>query len=159
PVVPALKADVTSVVAGKVLEVHADFGSEVEAGQALVQIDPAMAKLSLREAEINLASSNANVQVARTRAEQSKTLMDDGLLPKVESERAAAEFKQAEGNAHIAAASVTRAQIELERCTVRSPLKGVVMTRNVAVGQSVETGNNTPPLFVVASDLSKMQIE
>src|SRR5262245_46748162 len=159
PLAPAMKADVNNVVAGTVLAVEVDFGSEVEAGQTLARIDPAMANLSLREAEINLASSRTNVQVAKTRAEQSKTLMNDGLLPRIEYEKAVADLAQAEGSARIAEANVTRARIGIDRCIVRSPLKGVVITRNVSVGQSLETGSGALPLFVVASDLRTMQIE
>jgi HlyD family secretion protein len=161
PLVPALRAEVNSVVAGTVLAVNADFGSEVEAGQPLAEIDPAIANLTLREAQINLGSSRATVQVTRTRLEQSKALMTQGLLPKIEYEKAAADLGQAEGNARIAESNVARARIEVARCTVRSPLTGIVVTRNVSVGQSVDTGkgSDTPPLFVVASDLSKMQIE
>src|SRR5262245_6278008 len=159
PLVPALKAEIDSLVAGTALAVHADFGSEVESGQPLAQIDPATANLSLKEAENGLRSARALVQVARTRADQCKTLMKQGLLPKTDYDKAMSDLKQAEGNADIAESNVSRAQIAVERCTIRSPLKGVVIARNVTVGQSVDTGNGTLPLFVVASDLSKMQIE
>src|SRR5262245_16566537 len=159
PLVPVLKGEVDSLVPGKVLEVHADFGSVVKADQPLAQIDPSTARLTLREAEIGLGSARAAVEVAKTRAQQSQTLSKEGLLPQTDYDRAVSELKQAEGNARIAEANVSRARIEIDRCTVRSPLDGVVITRNVTVGQSVDTGNGTLPLFVVASDLSRMQIE
>src|SRR5205823_5795486 len=79
--------------------------------------------------------------------------------PQADYDKALAELHQAEANLKINQGALKRAQVDLARCTIAAPIAGVVISRNVNVGQTVAASLSAPTLFVIADDLSRMQIE
>ena len=157
--VPAGRADVNSPIPGMVHEVLVDFGSRVDTGQPLARLDPATHQAILNEASINLANARRALGLAQRRVEQARTLQAQGLVAQVDLDRAVGEFEQAEGSAKIAEAAVDRSSIDLERCIIRAPIDGIVISRTVDVGQTVGGGGAALPLFIIARDLRKMHVE
>ncbi len=177
---------VGSQVSGTIQTLSADFNSQVKKGQVIAQIDPSLfqgallqAKADLEDARANLASAKANLEKARATAVQAKAdyqrtieLAKQGVmsqqqldLAKATSQSndaqvsaAQAQVTQATAQAQQKAAAVTVAQTNMNYTTIRSPIDGTVVARNVDVGQTVAASLQAPTLFTIAQDLTKMQV-
>ena len=169
---PVVMAPVGAQVSGIVWKLHADFNSHVEAGQVLVELEPALFRNAVAQAEANLASATANAaklkaqlgDVIRTR-DRSRTLAGRSFLPQADADSAetAVEAAQAALDASHAAMQQARAQLErtrldLDHSVIHSPVTGTVISRNVDVGQAVASSFTAPTLFTIADDLSKMYL-
>jgi HlyD family secretion protein len=177
---------VGSQVSGTIATLGADFNSHVKKGQIIAQIDPSLfdgallqARADLETARANAAAGKANLEKAKaaeaqTRAdyERTKPLAAQGVLSQQQldvskanedSARAAiaaAEAEVLQANAQVSqkAAAVTVAQTNLNHTTIRAPIDGVVVSRNVDIGQTVAASLQAPTLFTIAQDLTKMQV-
>lgn len=156
---PVLNVQVGSQISGIILKLFADFNSQVKSNQILAQLDPATYKANVSSAEAELASSQASLELAQINARRAEDLVKSKLIPQSEFDQAVATLHQAEAQMKIRASSVQRAQVDLGRCTIYAPVDGTVISRNVDVGQTVAASMNAPVLFLVASDLTKMQID
>jgi len=164
---------VGSQVSGRVQELKVDFNSQVKKGQLIARIDPKMFEAALEQARANQAAARGNLIRAQAQAAdarrqylRSKTLREQKLI-------AQADFDTAEANWQAAAAQVVasagalqqtraaehQAQINLDYTSIVSPTDGVVISRNVDVGQTVAATLAAPTLFVIAEDLRKMQVD
>lgn len=184
---PRNKVDVGSEVSGKITDIFVDFNSPVTKGQVLAQIDPetfitqvnsqraallqsqasvSNAKSSIARAEVNLIKATQDFerqkklfaegaisQAAWEQAEQTHTLAKVSL----DIEKASLESSQA-GLAR-ARASLEEAQLRLDRTKILSPIDGVVLSRKVEIGQTVQSSQQVAQFFVIAQDLSQIQIE
>jgi HlyD family secretion protein len=164
--------DVGAEVSGIIVSLGADFNSIVTKGQTLATLDPSLFKTAVEQANANLAQARAEVD--RLRAAQSvadltlgrdRTLAAHELLPvadlesaETDSHTAAADVAAALAKITQAEADVKNAEVNLSKTIITSPIDGVVIARNIDVGQTVASSFNTPTLFVIAADLSKMQI-
>jgi Multidrug resistance efflux pump len=145
-------------------------------GQALALIDPEQIDDQIRQAQAQLAANQAAVNEARATLEQAQATLDryqqvsklsGGRVPaKTEMEtavadrdRAAGALKVAQANVQASNASLAQNQTQRARAIIRSPVTGVVLARQVDPGQTVAASFNTPTLFVIAEDLSKMKLE
>jgi HlyD family secretion protein len=177
---------VGSQVSGTISRLYVDFNSRVKRGQVIAQIDPALfegsllqAKADLANARANVATTKANLQKAlatqiQTAAdyERAKGLTAQGVmspqqldLAKANSDSAVAavaatdaQVSQAEAQVQQREAAVTVAQTNLDYTTIRAPIDGTVIARNVDVGQTVAASLQAPTLFTIAQDLTKMQV-
>jgi HlyD family secretion protein len=145
-------------VSGQVAGIYADFNSQVKKGQLLARIDPTLAEQSVREAQAGLERAVAERDQAQRTYDRNKQLFDRKVL--TESEMNDAQYSLA-----VARASVKSAQVSLERARrnlayteIYAPIDGVVVERNVDVGQTVAASLSAPQLFLIANDLSQMQI-
>jgi HlyD family secretion protein len=155
---PVLKVEVGSQVSGIIQELLADFNSVVKAGQVIARIDPSTFEANVNQAEAELESAEAALELARVSAGRIAQLQESGLVSQGELDQARANLRQAEAALRIRRHSLERAHTELARCTIYSPIAGIVISRNVDVGQTVAASMTAPILFNIANDLSEMQI-
>jgi HlyD family secretion protein len=184
---PVVTVEVGSEISGLISELHADFNSEVKAGDVIARIDDRTLRARLRQTEADVASAHANreqqkanvnragvdVDLARTDVARHRELASRHLVSQSEIEQAEANIKIAEAQlevaqAQLAAANATvlqreaqleQTKLDLDRTYIRSPVDGTVIDRQVDVGQTVAASLQAPTLFQIAQDLTKMQIE
>ena len=165
--------DIGTQVSGTIQEIYVDYNTVVKKGQLLAVIDPSVLKLTLSEAEASLAvyqagvrSAQANLEDAERQYKRSKELFNRKLIARSEvdtnettlaTKRAA--LAEARARAQQGKASVERARTNLNYTRITSPIDGIVVDRKVDVGQTVAASYQTPELFSIAQDLTKMQIE
>ncbi|MGD9967431.1 MAG: efflux RND transporter periplasmic adaptor subunit [Hyphomonadaceae bacterium] len=154
---PLVSANVGSTVSGPVQEVLVDFNSQVRAGQALARLDPTPFQQRIVQAQAQLAQAQAQAAVANSDYQRYQILERRGFA----SEQLMAQQRAARDTARAAvaqaAAQVATARTDLERSVIRSPIDGVVVDRQVNVGQPVASSLQAATLFVIAQDLSRLQ--
>ncbi|GLS99146.1 secretion protein HlyD [Sphingobium jiangsuense] len=173
---PTSQVTVGSQLSGLVTRVLVDVNDRVVAGQALAEIDPEQIEDQIRQSRAQLAANQAQVEQARaTLAEAQAQLarleevrkLSGGRVPsdtelqagRADVQRANAALKVAQANVLASQASLSQNQTQRSRAIIRSPVSGVVLARQVDPGQTVAASFNTPTLFVIAEDLSKMKLE
>ena len=156
---PVLKVEVGSQISGNIDKLLVDFNALVKQGQVIAQLDPASYEAYFIQAEGNLANAKAALELAQLNAARAKVLRADKLNPQADYDKALADLHQAEANVKINEGALKKAKVDLARCTIYAPIDGVVISRNVNVGQTVAASLSAPTLFVIANDLTKMQIE
>jgi HlyD family secretion protein len=156
---PVRTVTVGSQISGIITELKVDFNSKVREGDELVKIDPATYERALARAVADLANSQAGLELAKFNAKRSKQLYAEKLISETEFEQAEVALQQADANVKIRQASVDSAKVDLDRTTIYAPISGMVISRKVDAGQTVAASFNTPELFTIANDLTKMQIE
>ena len=154
---PVKNVQVGSQISGIIKELYADFNQRVTNGQVVAQIDPSTYQQNLTQAEAELANAKASLEFAELNYKRNKELGD--LVARNELDKSFAELHQAQAVVKTREAAVNKTKVDLERTTIYAPIDGVVISRNVDVGQTVAASFTAPTLFVVANDLSKMQIE
>src|SRR5438309_8411228 len=156
---PVVNAQVGSQVSGNVAKLFADFNSQVKAGQVVAQIDPALFQATVTQAEGDLASVQAALELAKINATRTQDLFARKTSSQADLDQAMATLHQAEANVKIKQGALDKAKADLEHCTITSPIDGVVISRNVDVGQTVAASLQAPVIFQIANDLTKMQID
>ena len=150
---------VGSQLSGKITEIMVDFNDRVTNGQVIAQIDPSNAQQQLLEAEAQLSSARASMDLAALNLQRARELFRDELISKADFDKTQTEWRQAEASVKTRDAAVNRVKVDLSHATIYSPIDGVVISRAVDVGQTVAASLNAPTLFTIAQDLSKMRIE
>ena len=156
---PVLNVQVGSQISGNIAKLFADFNSLVKSNQVVAQLDPAIFLAAVHQAEGDLANSKATLELQQVEAKRSKALFDNKLISDSDYDTAVASLHQAEAQVKMKQAALERAQLDLDHCTIYAPVDGIVISRNVDVGQTVAASMNAPVLFQVANDLAKMQID
>ncbi len=156
---PVTKVQVGTQVTGTLSRIYADFNQKVKKGQVIAQIDPTFLKAQLLEAEANLEKAKAQVDQMKKTAERATELFERKLISQSEKEEAATNYNLALAQFKQAQAAYHRAEVSLQYTTIVSPIDGVVISRNVDVGQTVAASLQAPILFVIANDLSQIQVE
>jgi HlyD family secretion protein len=146
-------------VSGNIQKLFADFNSNVKAGELVAQIDPALFQATVTQAEGDLASAQAALELARVNATRTKALIAKQSSAEADLDQAMASLHQAEANVKIKQGALDKVRADLEHCAIRSPVDGVVISRNVDVGQTVAASLQAPIIFAIANDLTKMQID
>ncbi|HTL16242.1 MAG TPA: efflux RND transporter periplasmic adaptor subunit, partial [Patescibacteria group bacterium] len=156
---PVLNVQVGSQISGIVKKLFADFNSVVKSNQIIAEIDPSAYQINVLKAEAGLANSKANLNLAEVQARRSDELYTNRLISAADHDIANAQMLQAQAQVQSDEASLKSAQVQLSYCTIYAPVDGVVISRNVDVGQTVAASFNTPTLYLIANDLAKMQID
>jgi len=163
---------VGSQVSGRISELHADFGQRVKRGQVIAKLDQRMFEAQAEQGRANREAASGDLQKARAQAEEAdrklkrtQALAAQNLIAKAEldaaetgAKAARAAVAAATGNESQAAAGYHQAKVNLGYSTIVSPINGIVISRNVDVGQTVAASLQAPTLFTIAEDLSKMQV-
>jgi HlyD family secretion protein len=173
-----INVQVGSQVSGRIAALYVDFNSKVHKGQLIAKIDPALfegavlqARADLQNAKASLATAKADLAKAQATAVQTKAdyartvgLTQQGVmspqqldLAKANADTAQAAVQAAEATVQQTAAQV--AQTNLDYTNIHAPIDGVVVARNVDVGQTVAASLQAPTLFTIAQDLTKMQVD
>jgi HlyD family secretion protein len=156
---PVLNVQVGSQVSGNIAKLFADFNSEVKAGQTVAQIDPALFQATVTQAEGDVANAQAALELAKVNASRTQELFTKKNSSQQDLDTATANLHQAEANVKIKQGALDKAKADLDHCTITSPIDGVVISRNVDVGQTVAASLQAPVIFMIANDLTKMQID
>src|SRR5436309_6786354 len=156
---PVINVQVGSQVSGNIAKLSADFNSQVKAGPLVAQIDPALFPAPVTQAERDLASAQAALELAKLNASRTQELFARKTSSQADLDQAMANLHQAEANVKIKQGALDKAKADLEHCTITSPIDGVVISRNVDVGQTVAASLQAPVIFQIANDLTKMQID
>lgn len=173
PINPVNTTQVGALVSGEILKIYVDYNSEVKKGDLMAVIDQtqilaqlAEAKASLSSAKESLGSAEVSYRLAKKNYERYQSLYEKQYVSKLSLEEYELSYANAKSALNSAQASVIRAQANvdtaeknLSNTKIVSPIDGVVLTRKVSEGQTITAGFSTPELFVVAQDLTKMQIE
>ncbi|HUL79207.1 MAG TPA: efflux RND transporter periplasmic adaptor subunit [Vicinamibacteria bacterium] len=176
---PLEVVDVGAQIAGRVAAFGADqhgrtvdYGSVVERGALLAKIDDSVYAADLSVAKAGQLSAAANLEQMSAKLEQStaewdraQALFKANLISQVDYDTAKANYAVARANVSVARSGVAQSQADLEKaernlgfCTINSPVSGVIIDRRVNIGQTVVSSLNAPSLFLIARDLTKMQI-
>lgn len=156
---PVLNVQVGSQISGNIQKLYADFNSKVKAGQLIAQLDAASYKARLEQTTADVANAKAARQLAQINAKRSAELFKDHLISQSEFDTATANLAQAEALVLTREAAMNSAKVDLDRCSILSPVDGIVIDRKVDVGQTVAASMNAPVLFQIANDLTKMQVD
>jgi HlyD family secretion protein len=156
---PVVTVQVGSQVSGNIAKLFADFNSQVKAGQVVAQIDPAIFQATVTQAEGDLASAKAALELAKVTATRTQELFARKTSSQADVDQAIATLHQAEANVKIKQGALDKAKADLDHCTITSPIDGMVISRSVDVGQTVAASLQAPVIFAIANDLTKMQID
>lgn len=154
---PLVSANVGSTVSGPVQSVSVDFNSQVRAGQELARLDPTPFQQRIVQAQAQLAQAQAQAAVANSDYQRYVLLQQRGFASEQLMSQQRAARDTARAAVSQAAAQVAAARTDLERSVIRSPIDGVVVDRQVNVGQPVASSLQAATLFVIAQDLSRLQ--
>jgi HlyD family secretion protein len=150
--------EVGTQVSGQVAAVLVDFNSHVKKGQLIARIDPTLQQQAVQDAEAGVARAQAPLTAAKLEYDRQNALHEQKIVTE-------SEYNAAVSTYAVAKATLTSAQIALERArqnlaytNIYAPVEGVVVERDVDVGQTVAASLSSPKLFVIANDLAKMQI-
>ena len=156
---PLNTINVGSQVSGTIEAIYVDYNSKVKKGDILLEIEPSVLQASVDEAKASLVSAESQRNYAKSEYERNKILYDDGFISRAELEQSQTTYEQAEQSVNRMQSQYDRAVTNLGYATITSPVDGTVISRQVDVGQTVAASFQTPDLFEIAEDLSKMQIE
>ncbi|MEK6671428.1 MAG: efflux RND transporter periplasmic adaptor subunit [Nitrospirota bacterium] len=170
---PVVSVQVGSQVSGKITQLMADFNSVVTKGQVLATIDPQPFQARVSQARASLKSGHGNLAKAKNMANQRKleldrmkTLLRQQFVSQADLDLAATNFRDAQAQVEVAqaqmdqaVATLASAKLDLGYTTIYSPVNGIVVSRNVDVGQTVAASFQTPTLFVIAQNLTQMQVD
>src|SRR3984893_15288616 len=156
---PVVNVQVGSQVSGNIAKLFADFNSQVKAGQVVAQIDPALFQATVTQAEGDLANAQAALELAKVNGTRTQELFTKKNSSQQDLDTAMANLHQAEANVKIKQGALDKAKADLDHCTITSPIDGVVISRSVDVGQTVAASLQAPIIFMIANDLTKMQID
>ena len=145
-------------VSGQVSKLYVDFNDHVKKGQLLAEIDPTLAQQAVADAEANLQKADAQAQQAQRDNARNRQLFNDGLVAKSAYEQTQSSFNVSAADVKSAQVALARAKQNLAYTNIYSPIDGVIVERNVQQGQTVAASLSAPQLFLIANDLSQMQI-
>jgi HlyD family secretion protein len=145
-------------VSGLISKLYVDFNDKVEKGQVIAQLDTTLLDSNLRDAEASLERSKADLWKAKQDLVRLESLHQQGISADADYNTAQYNFQVAEASVKSAEAALARAKQNLAYATITAPVSGTVVERDVDVGQTVASSLATPKLFVIANDLSEMQI-
>jgi HlyD family secretion protein len=157
-----LSADTTvqvgAQVSGQITQLYADFNSHVRKGELIARLDPRPSELSVQQAEAQVQQDVADSMQKAFTLEQAKPLHRNGMMTDNDFVAAQAAFEASKATLKAARANLARSQQDLAYTYVYAPIDGVVVERDVQVGQTVASSFSAPQLYLIASNLQKMQI-
>lgn len=155
---PVQTVIVGSQVSGIIEDIYVDFNSIVRKDDVIARIDPSTFEAELSSARAELESAESGLELARIQWRRVQELRERQFIAPSETDQARATLQQAEAQVRVRRHALERAQRELDRSTILAPTNGIVISRNVEVGQTVAASLSAPILFEIAADLSLMQI-
>jgi HlyD family secretion protein len=170
---PLETVDIGAQVSGKIVELYADFNSQVTKGQVVAELDQEPLQLKIEQNEANYKSrvaaldrSKVAVDTATKNLERAKSLFAKELISLEEMDAAEANYLNSKSDLVSSEASLAQAKstldlskVDLAYSVIKSPVDGVVINRNVNIGQTLQSSYQAPVLFQVATDLTKMKVE
>lgn len=155
---PVTSVDVGTQVSGIVSKLYVDYNSTVKAGQVIAELDKTNLISDLNSAKANLSSQQSNLSYQKANFERYQNLYNKGLVSANDFEQARLSYTQAQQQVATTRESVKRAETNLSYATIKSPIDGIVLSKEVEEGQTVASSFNTPTLFKIAQDLTQMRV-
>lgn len=145
-------------VTGTISKLFADFNSVVKKGKLIALLDTTFLSATKEDAEAALQKADLQLTQTKREYDRVKKLFDENVVPQSEYDLALTNFETAQSILKSAHAQLNRAKINLQYAFVRAPISGTIISRNMDVGQTVISSFNSPVLFTIANDLTKMQV-
>jgi HlyD family secretion protein len=143
---------------GQVSAIYVDFNDRVRKGQLIARIDPTLQQQSVQDAQAGLERAQAQLDQAKREYDRNRQLFDAKVITESEFVTAQANYRVADANVKSADIALGRARQNLSYTNIHAPIDGVIVERNVDVGQTVAASFSAPQLFLIANDLTQMQI-
>ncbi len=156
---PVTLVQVGTQVSGTIAKIYVDFNDVVKRGQILAQIDSTFLSAQVRDAEAQVERAKAQVNQTKRDLDRIKELYAKNLVSQADYDQALTNYEVALAQLKSAEAQLERARVNLKYSTIYSPIDGIVISRNVDVGQTVAASLQAPTLFTIANDLRKMRVE
>ncbi len=155
---PVTSVTVGTQVSGIVAHLYVDYNSVVKKGQVIAELDKTNLLSELASAKAQLSSAKSSLSYQKANFDRYKTLFNKGLVSANDFEQARLTYDQALQSVRTATENVKKAETNLGYATITSPIDGIVLSKSVEEGQTVAASFNTPELFTIAQDLTKMQV-
>ena len=156
---PVNVVSVGAQVSGIIDKIYIDYNDKVKTGQLLAQIDKSLLIEDINSTEAKMAQAKARYDLAKLDKERTEALFNEGYIAKLELDKAITDLTSAEADYIAAKANNERSKRNIEYAEIKSPVSGVVISKNVEEGQTIASSFSAPTLFTIAEDLTKMQIE
>jgi len=156
---PVQQVSVGTQVSGIVDKLYVDFNSVVKKGQLLATLDTLVLSEKVAQAKASVAAANSALDLAQQTFNRTKSLYEQKAETQTNMESATNGLEQAKTNVKNATSNLTQANINLGYAKIYSPIDGVILNRAVDEGQTVAASFNTPTLFLIANDLTKMEVQ
>ena len=155
---PVTEVEVGTQVSGIIDKIYVDYNSVVKKGQLIAELDKTNLLSELSSAKSNMESAKSNMEYQKSNYNRYKELYSKGLVSADDYENAQLSYKQASEEYAIQKESVSKAQTNLGYAIITSPIDGIVLSKEVEEGQTVAAAMETPTLFIIAQDLTDMQV-
>ena len=155
---PVVLVNVGTQVSGTVKKLHVDFNDRVSQGQILAELDPALFQAQVSQSEANVSNAQASLELALANEARMRELFKQDYVSRQELDQTVQALKSARAQRALARAQLQKDRTNFGYSVIRSPVSGVVVSRVIDIGQTVAASFQTPTLFTIAQDLSKMQI-
>ena len=155
---PVTEVEVGTQVSGIIDKIYVDYNSVVKAGEVIAEMDRVTLISDLQSAQATYDGAEAEYMYQEKLYERNKTLHEKQLISDTEYEQYEYNYRRAKSTYDQSKAALAKAQRNLSYTTITSPIDGVVTSREVEAGQTVASGFETPTLFTIAADLTKMQV-
>lgn len=155
---PVTEVEVGTQVSGIIDKIYVDYNSVVKKGQLIAELDKTNLQSELSSAKSNMESAKSKMEYQESNYNRYKELYSKGLVSADEYENARLSYKQASEEYSIQKESVSKAQTNLGYAIITSPIDGIVLSKEVEEGQTVAAAMETPTLFIIAQDLTDMQV-
>jgi len=156
---PVELVNVGTQVSGTVSKMYVDFNDQIEAGQVLAELDPALFRAQLQQSEANVMNAQASLKLAENKMVRNLALKEQGFISSDGLNMFEQQLDAARAQLALSKAQLARDRANFYYSVIKSPISGVVVARNVEIGQTVAASFQTPVLFQIAKDLRQMQID
>ena len=156
---PVTLVSVGTQVSGRVSKLYVDFNDKVEKGQVLLELDDALFAAQIAQSRGAVRNAEASVELAKANETRIRSLFEQEYVSRQELDQSVQALKSAQAVLESARAQLQRDKTNLSYSVIRSPVSGIVIDRQIDVGQTVAASFQTPTLIKIAQDLSKMQID
>jgi len=146
-------------VSGIIKKIFVDFNSHVRKGQIVALLDTTYLAAAVEDASASLYRNQVQVDLTKRNFDRTKELFEQKVVAQADYDQALSDYETAKANLRSGKSALNRSLINLKYATIVAPVSGVVVSRNVDVGQTVAASFSTPTLFSIANDLTKMQVQ
>ena len=151
--------EVGTQVSGVIEKIYVDYNSQVVKGQLLAQLDETPLRAQLDQSKASVDQAEAQVKYQKATYERYKTLIEKKLIAQSDFDLQEYNYNNAVASLKQAQSSYDKNKINLDYATISSPIDGIILERSVDEGQTVAASFNTPTMFIIANDLTQMQVE
>lgn len=156
---PVVLVNVGTQVSGTVFKLYVDFNDGVKEGQILAELDPSLFQAQLQQTDANVVNARTALKLAKNKMTRNRALVEQGFISPDALDAVEQQLEAARAQLAVSEAQLARDRTNLNYSVIRSPISGVVIARNVDIGQTVAASFQTPTLFQIARDLRQMQID